>query len=99
MLIVKFIGVAMLVGLGVRWKRMRLPLLGVMVLLLLARIFCQLASVAPGSGLASASAGNLERALFGESPDAGPLDPIAPGCPDPKTCGDPLLVPDGGPAL
>ena len=100
-MIIKLIGVATVVGMVVRWKRMRLPLLLLLLLLLLQRIACSREASIERGMFGSMPAGDIEHAIplnteFGESPDAGPLDPINPGCPDPTTCGDPLLV-DGGP--
>ncbi|HEX7839800.1 MAG TPA: hypothetical protein VF469_20130 [Kofleriaceae bacterium] len=40
MLIIKLIGVAMIVGLAVKWKRIRLPLLLLLLVMLLYRALC-----------------------------------------------------------
>lgn len=57
MLIIKLIGVAMVVGLAVRWKRMRLPLLLLLLLLLLLGLLLQRMSCSHEASIKSDSPG------------------------------------------
>lgn len=88
MLIIKLLGVAVVVGLVVRWKRMRLPLLVLLVLLLglLLRSSCSHdASIQPHDTLGPKPAGLLAPVDGGaDDPDGGPIDNECPGVP---TCG------------
>lgn len=96
MLVIKLIGVAVFVALVVRWKRLRLPLLLVVLVAVLYYMLCNSsAPVKPHNTMRPEPAVDIEQ---GTGLDGGAHDnePIYPGCTDPKTCGDPTFL-DGGP--
>jgi hypothetical protein len=92
-LVIKLIGVAVFVALVVRWKRLRLPLLLVVLVAVLYYMLCNSSAPVKPPQLLAPPAVNSPQ-------NNAPIRPYETVCPHPETsCNEPGVIRDGGPGL